>query len=55
VVIVIPTRAWPDKYGRTIAAVYDLSGRNIGLQMVLDGYATDWRRGHNARINHPIA
>jgi endonuclease YncB( thermonuclease family) len=38
-----PTRAWPDRYARLIARVYDANRQDLCHAMVRDGYAVQYR------------
>jgi endonuclease YncB( thermonuclease family) len=40
---IIPTRRWPDRYGRLIARVYDSNQRDLCSAMIVDGYAVQYR------------
>lgn len=42
-ICVIPTRAWPDKYGRLLARVYNNAMQDINHHMIADGYARPYR------------
>lgn len=39
---IVPTKAWPDRYGRLIARIYDEEGNDLNLAMIMDGFATDF-------------
>jgi endonuclease YncB( thermonuclease family) len=39
---IVPVHAWPDRYGRLVARIYDDRGRDLCNAMIQDGYATDF-------------
>jgi endonuclease YncB( thermonuclease family) len=42
-IIVVPTRKWPDKYGRLIARVFNEDREDVSAAMIRSGYATEYR------------
>lgn len=42
-ICVIPTRAWPDRYGRLIARIYNSAMQDVNHRMIVDGYALPYR------------
>lgn len=53
---IVPTRSWPDRYGRLIARVYDSNRRDLCSAMVIDGYAVLYRpRKRRLNLGVPAA
>ena len=37
---IVPVHAWPDRYGRMVARVFNQHCQDVNLAMVTDGFAT---------------
>ena len=50
---IIPTKAWPDKYGRLIARIYTEDRIELNMAMIVDGFATEYRAHRRRGLRKP--